>query len=105
MPVQNFVVRSKAGLEIYSYENDKLGEAKNLINEPAKQCRFSSDGHRMAYALTSEVVVCTWNEAGCANELCRVQVSCVDFALSPMGRYLATFEKSSILRILTITCR
>lgn len=92
LPPQQFVARSKAGLEVYTLAEQKLSSPASLSTESIKQLRLTNDGKRMAYALATEVIAYSWTDSG-PIELCRVPVTCVDFVLSPSGRYMATFEK------------
>lgn len=98
-----FLARGKGGVELYRGEirtietlNQCDGfEKRELLKETTKQCRFNSlDGSRLAYSLNDSVTVLDSSCSGAYREICRVPVpNCADFALSPKGTYLATFEK------------
>jgi len=95
-PVQ-FVARSKGGLELYELKSpkDAIGPATKLSGEAVRQCRFSSDGRRMAFTLATQLVVYSFEGPGaCAREMFRLEIVCADFVLSPFGSYLATYEKA-----------
>ena len=91
-PVQYLLARHKGALEVYPFIGGKLESAKPLVNEPVRQCRMSNDGNRLAYSLTNKVLIVGW-EDDFVKEICSVPIVCVDFCLSPSGRYLGTFEK------------
>lgn len=99
-----FLARSKKGLELFEFgdSQDPSALAQSLCEEVPRQCRFSASGLRLAFSLSQAIVVYAWRDGRFAetgreaHEVGRVPISqCVDFVLSPTGRYLAAYEKPS----------
>lgn len=88
-----FVARSKGGLELFNFGEPDTVVSAPITNDPVKHCRFSTNGKVMAYSLATEIVVCSFNTSK-PEELARIPISCVDFVLSPSGRFMAVFEKA-----------
>lgn len=95
-----FIARSKKGLELLDFNSGKDSSplCTELMEKVPKQCRFSATGLRLAVALPEAILVYAWAEGETAKkeaiELGKIPISqCVDFVLSPSGRYIATYEK------------
>src|ERR1700726_4967696 len=94
---QTLICRSKSGIEFHTFDTieKKINSPNNVPMDGIRQIRQSANGRLLAITQASELCIYKFINDFSVQEVCKISVSCSDFVLSPLGRYVATFERMS----------